>query len=243
MRRRIISVCTGAVVAAAVLLGAGYAAAADSIVTDPNFAEAFDSPIVGCIPGPPVHEHGWQRYSSSPGYAPVTVTTPTHDGPVSLHVSGPPIGSCANYGAYQDLAPGVIPENVSLTFSFFVLPKSGAQQQTIVVPWVERDDAGPGFYVEEDLTAGTVTARAWGEVVTVPYSFNPTKWHHMVLSVSGVTHTATLKVDGKSVLTTPPGSAFPFSESATVWFGQPMYSDESPSDFYYDGVTVRVRKH
>jgi hypothetical protein len=212
-------------------------ASSANLVANPDFALPLPGPLTACILGPPVLVGQWQPYSSTPGYAPTTVPGSPRRNERSLHIQGPALGSCANVAAYQDLPTDAIPANSNLTISAWVYPVEGTQSQQIVYPWIERDDGGPVFLMGESVTRGTVEARAWGTSVTFSKELAGA-WHHIVLTVNGKKHTATLSVDGEKLGTTSPGSTYAAAEDATVWIGQEYYSSPA-SDFYYADISVK----
>jgi Concanavalin A-like lectin/glucanases superfamily len=179
----------------------------------------------------------WQPYSQTAGFAPVRVSSPVHSGAFSLAVSGPALGGCSAYGAYQDLASGALPAGTSFTFSAWIYPVTGTQAQYVLYPWVSRDAGGPNFSVIEDLPAGTVQINAWGTTATVSHTLTTNAWHHVVLDVDAAPFQAALSIDGKNVGTTPAGSSFP-AAAATVFIGQPSGTGAPASDFDYDQVSL-----
>ena len=229
----------GAGMAAALLLavaGAQTAAAGTNLIANPGFVSRMAAPLTNCGLEPVSPARTWQPYSKTAGFVPQAVSSPVHASSRSLHVRAPSLSGCSTYGAYQDLPSSALPANTSFTFGVWVYPVQGKQFQGLIYPW-DHNTGGPTFGVYEDLAAKAVTILAWGQTKLVTFSIAAKKWHHVTLTVTATTHTATLRIDGKKIGTTPAGSPTPAAR-ATVWIGQPGGLGQSATNFYYDTVTL-----
>ncbi len=206
---------------------------------NPGFEKPMNTGVISCA-SKPIATGDWQPYAQTNGTVPVEENTVVHAGKLSLEVQTPaaPEG-CGGDGAYQDFLAFPVP--TSYTYSYWVMPALNSENESVFYGW-DHGNGGGGTAASDDvhIKPTETDVDAWGTASALP-AVSYGVWHQFVLTADAVKLTATLKVDGKVLGSTPAGVADQ-SGPVTIWIGQESGAPNG-DHFYYDSVVFDTSPH